>query len=432
MFEDLSLDRQLRLGIEALQFKQATEVQRQVVPAALSGGDLLASAETGSGKTLAYLVPLAEKILTSPSRDQAGTLGLVLVPTRELARQVVKVCDKLFSRSPLRAQAITGGVDLKYQKSQLRKDPEVVVATPGRLLEHLHAGSADLNVLQTLVLDEADRMLDMGLRDDVLAIAQRCHSRHQVMLISATLSHPGVTVLADALLDSPLKIALDRERAAHGSVHHQLILADSQGHKDRLLSALLTQENERRALVFCNRRRAAERLSTQLAQQGLRCACLHGELSTEERKHVMHQFHENKVSVLCATDLAARGLDVEGIEAVINYDIPHSGDEYVHRTGRTGRAGATGLAVSLASAGEWKKVVAIEKFLTLEFQRRSLPGLKAKYNGPPESGNKGHRPKKQSRTKPPTRSKKDGPVSKRTSDAKTNDGFGPLKKKPGN
>ncbi len=431
MLEALELDRQLRLGLDALRYAEATEVQAIVVPAVLAGGDLLVSAETGSGKTLAYLVPLTQKILSSRSRNEPGTLALVIVPTRELARQVVKVCDRLFSRSPLKAAAITGGADLKYQKSLLRKDPEVLVATPGRLLEHLRAGSADLGALQTLVLDEADRMLDLDLRDDVLAIAERCNASAQRLLVSATLTHPGIGDLSDRLLDSPRKFVSGPEKAAHGAITHELILADSHNHKDKLLKALLTGESLHRALVFCNRRKTAERLAAMLGELQLRCACLHGELSTEERKKVVHQFHEDKVSILCATDVAARGLDVEGIDAVINYDFPHSGDDYVHRTGRTGRAGAIGLAVSLVAAGEWKLLTGTERYLGLTMQRRSLPGLKARYNGPPATADEASGKKRGSgtptRDKPPrnARQKANKGGSRNTS----NDGLGPLKKK---
>jgi superfamily II DNA/RNA helicase len=223
-----------------------------------------------------------------------------------------------------------------------------------------------------------------------------------------------------------------REREAHGAVSHQLILADSQGHKDKLLRALLTGGSVHRALVFCNRRRTAKRLAALLGQEQLRCACLHGELSTEERKRVIQQFHEDKVSVLCATDMAARGLDIKGIDAVINYDIPHSGDDYVHRTGRTGRAGATGKAISLAGARDWQRVTGIERFLTLEFERRSVPGLKARYNGPPADTDTGKR--ERGRKKPARKqssSARKGERTARTSsiDATPNDGFGPLKKK---
>jgi ATP-dependent RNA helicase SrmB len=440
VFEALSLDRQLRLGIDALELSEATEVQKLAVPAALAGDDLLVSAETGSGKTLAYLIPLSQKILTTPSDKQLGTLAVILVPTRELARQVLKQCRQLLAMSPLKAQAITGGADFKYQKAQLRNDPEIVVATPGRLLEHCQKRSVDFGSLQTLVLDEADRMLDMGFREDVVAIAEFCVADPQVLLLSATLSHRGVGSIAETLLRSPKKIAVGQVRQPHSSITHQLILADSQEHKDKLLSALLQQGGFQRALVFSNKRLTADRLAKLLRYQKLRCACLHGEMSTEERKKVMHQFHDGKVNVVCASDLAARGLDVKDIDLVINFDIPYSGDNYLHRTGRTGRAGAQGLAVSLVNATEWNRMISIERYLALQFERRSLSGLKAKYSGPKKvksSGKAaGSKKKKTKSTEDKSKSrqrnqKNRGKRRTASTDAPTtsNDGFAPLKKK---
>jgi ATP-dependent RNA helicase SrmB len=440
VFEELQLDRHLRLGIDALALTAATEVQKLAVPAALQGSDLLVSAETGSGKTLAYLIPLAQKILAAPATRQPGTLAVILVPTRELARQVLKQCRQLLVMSPLKAQAITGGADFKYQKAQLRKDPEIVVATPGRLLEHCQKRSVDLSALQTLVLDEADRMLDMGFRDDVVKVAGFCPVGKQVLLLSATLSHRGVGAIAATLLRSPQTIAVGQVRQPHSSIAHQLILADSREHKDKLLAALLQHGGFHRALVFGNKRDTAVRLADLLRHQGLRCASLHGEMSTEERKHVMHQFHDGKVHILCASDLAARGIDVAGIDLVVNYDIPYSGDNYLHRTGRTGRAGARGLAVSLASAAEWNLMVSIERYLSLRFERRTLPGLKAKYNGPKKlksSGKAAGTKKKTGKStvdKSKTRARNQKNVGKRRAKAAdgaalVNDGFAPPKKK---
>jgi ATP-dependent RNA helicase SrmB len=440
VFEELELDRQLRLGIDALELTTPTEVQQLAVPAALEGKDLLVSAETGSGKTLAYLIPLSQKILAADTAKRAGTLALILVPTRELARQVLKQCRELLAQSPLKAQAITGGADFKYQKAQLRKDPEIVVATPGRLLEHCQTRSADLRNLQTLVLDEADRMLDMGFREDVLKIAEFAAPGKQVMLLSATLSHRGVGAISATLLQSPQTITVGQVRQAHSSIDHQLILADSQEHKDKLLFALLEQGGFHRALVFANKRNTATRLANLLKYQKLRCAALHGEMSTEERKQVMHQFHEGKVTTVCASDLAARGIDVSGVDLVVNYDIPYSGDNYLHRTGRTGRAGERGLAVSLASASEWNLMASIERYLAMRFERRTLPGLKAKYNGPKKlkssgkaAGSKKKVPKSAAEKKKTRARNKKNVGKRRTSSSAdttvTNDGFAPLKKK---
>tara|TARA_B100001540_G_scaffold307453_1_gene320759 strand:+ start:1997 stop:3319 length:1323 start_codon:yes stop_codon:yes gene_type:complete len=436
VFEDLQLDRRLQLGLEALQLSAPTEVQARVVPRALQGVDLCVSAETGSGKTLAYLLPAVQNILRADYRGEGGTLALVLVPTRELARQVLRECRKLLQRSPLTVQAITGGADFRYQSSLLRKDPEILVATPGRLREHCERGSAQLGALQTLVLDEADRMLDMGLREDVLAICARCAPGRQVIMLSATLRHRGVAAVAQELLQAPETIQVGESRQAHGNIHHQLVLADGQEHKDQLLPALLRATDFRRALVFANKRSAAARLARLLQGLELRSECLHGEMSSEERKRVMDAFREGRTAVLCASDVAARGLDVPGIDLVINYDMPHSGDDYVHRTGRSARAGESGLAVSFVSAPEWNLMISISRYLGLDFERRALPGLKARYHGPKKTKGSGKAVGKKKgrkertasgKTRAGKKARKPGATPRRA--GSENDGFAPLKRK---
>jgi len=439
VFDDIQLDRQLQLGVDALAFSKPTAVQALSIPIALKGGDMMVCAETGSGKTLAYLVPLAQRILTTEQTRSGGTLALVLVPTRELARQVLKHCRQLLKKSPLRVEAITGGEEFRYQRAALRKDPEILVATPGRMLEHCKRGSADLGILQTLVLDEADRMLDLGLREDVLAIAASTPSSPQTLLYSATLTHRGVKEMADTLLKHPETVSTGKERAAHDNIVHQLIMADSQTHKNALLLRLLQQGDYTRALVFGNKRTTAARLADLAGAQSLRCACLHGEMTTEERKLVVQRFHNGKINVLCASDVAARGLDVSGIEVVINYDIPHSGDDYVHRTGRTGRAGASGMAISLASAAEWKQVQSIQRYLSLDFESLSLPGLKARFNGThaPSASDTPHTDEQRKTIRAENKSSANSPPDKSSGRARRratpveNDGFSPLKKKPG-
>ncbi|WP_187276580.1 DEAD/DEAH box helicase [Parahaliea maris] len=438
MLQELDLDRQLRIALDQLELEQPTPVQASVVPAALEGGDLLVSAETGSGKTLAYLLPTLQRLLTEDAPRDAGTLALVLVPTRELARQVLKTCRTLTGKSPLQAMALTGGADFKYQKAEFRKNPEIVIATPGRLLEHCEKGSADLAALKVLVLDEADRMLDMGFRDDVLKISEFCPPGRQTLMLSATLKTKGMGELTRQLLNDPQTIAVDPPRKAHDSIHHQRILADGQEHKNQLLVALLQAQPERRSLVFANKRRTAERLSGLLGHHGLKVDCLHGEMTTEERKRVMAAFREGKIHVLCASDLAARGLDVPDIETVINYDLPHSGDDYVHRSGRTGRAGATGVAISLVEASQWNLMVSIQRYLGMQFENRALPGLKAKYSGPKKTKGSGKAAgsKKKKNTKdgakPKQRArdaKNKGKPKRSKAGAVVNDGTGPLMKK---
>ncbi|TDG14829.1 DEAD/DEAH box helicase [Seongchinamella unica] len=438
MLEQIELDRGLRLGLDELGFDTPTDVQLQVIPAALEGHDLRVSAETGSGKTLAYLLPGAQRILAQPIDPQAGALMVILVPTRELARQVLKNCRDLIQKTPLSAQAITGGADFKYQKALLRKNPEIIIATPGRLLEHCEKGSADLSALRTLVLDEADRMLDLGFRDEVLKVAGFCGEQRQVILLSATLKHKGLGGVAREIMDNPRSIAVGEVRQPHSSIHHQRILADSQEHKDKLLVALMEQGGFTRALVFANKRINAQRLAGLLKHHGLRCGCLHGELTTEERKHVLAQLRDSKIDILCASDVAARGLDVKDIDLVVNYDVPHKGDDYLHRTGRTGRAGASGLAISLVSASEWNLMVSIQRYLNLEFEQRALPGLKARYSGPKKtkgSGKAAGSKKKRSKSpadKAKSRARNQKSKGKRgASKSVSSDGFAPLmKKKP--
>ncbi|MFT4615681.1 MAG: ATP-dependent RNA helicase SrmB [Bacteroidia bacterium] len=435
VFEELGLDRRLQLGLDALEFAEPTEVQQAVVPQALQGVDLLVSAETGSGKTLAYLLPLAQRILASNDTTSTGTLALILVPTRELARQILKHARQLIDKTPLNAQAITGGADFKFQKALLRKDPEILIATPGRLLEHCERKSADLSCLQTLILDEADRMLDMGFREEVLKLCAFAHPKRQVQLLSATLSHRGVRNIASDLLHEPITVALGDMRQAHANIFHQRVLADSQEHKDQLLVALLNKGGFQRALVFANKRSTAQRLAGFIAYKGLRAAALHGELTTEERKKVVNQIQDNKIDILCASDVAARGLDVEGIDLVINYDMPHNGKDYLHRTGRTGRAGAKGLAITLVAAMEWNLMISIQRFLNTEFEPRSMPGLKARYAGPKKqktSGKAAGSKKKKNKTTDPkakarARDRKNT-GKRRTNSKQANDGFAPPKK----
>jgi len=443
VLEHLELDRRLRLALDALAFSEPTEVQQRVIPPALAGRDLLVSAETGSGKTLAYLLPMVQRLLDRQPGSPDGPGALVLVPTRELARQVLKQCRPLLAKTPLQAYAITGGADFRYQQSLFRKNPEIVIATPGRLLEHCERNSVDLGALQELVLDEADRMLDMGFREDVMKIAAACTPGRQVVMVSATLQQRDLGAVSKALLKSPQTIAVGSSREPHSSITHQVVLADSQEHKDRLLLALLSQDQLRRSLVFGNKRSTAIRLAGLLKYHQLRCACLHGEMSTEERRQVVTLFKEGKINVLCASDVAARGLDIPDIDLVVNYDMPHSGDDYLHRSGRTGRAGASGTTLSLVGASDWNLMISIQRYLKLEFQRRALPGLKARFNGPKKlkasgkaAGSKKKKTEKTAGAKSKSRlrnqKKRGKPSAGNKAPAVQNDGFAPLmKKRPG-
>ena len=380
-FSDLLLPDELLRALDKLGFAQPTPVQQQVLPPSIEGKDLLVSAATGSGKTAAFLLPMMQRFHDTPS-PRGGTRGLVLVPTRELGRQILNHFLRLGSYTRLSAEAIGGGEPVSHQVAALRKNPDVLIATPGRLLDHLKRGSADLSDLEVLVLDEADRMLDMGFSEDVLEILGHCNPDRQSLLFSATLNHRGLEPITKGLLRDPLVITTNPKREQHPDIHHQIVLANDAEHKKALLLWLLNNEDFDKALVFTNTREQTSALGAFLQGQGQKAGALHGELDQRERNRVMGLLRNGQIRVLVGTDVAARGLDVPGIDLVINLDVPRNGDDYLHRTGRTGRAGERGLAISLVSANEWNRMEGIERYLHLSFEPRTIEGLAAKFKGP--------------------------------------------------
>jgi ATP-dependent RNA helicase SrmB len=380
-FADFLLPDELHRGLVKEGYETPTPVQQQVIPLAMDGADLLVSAATGSGKTAAFLLPMMQRFVDNRSRASA-TRALILVPTRELARQIYIQFMRLGSFTRLTAGVITGGEAKSHQIATLRKNPEILVATPGRLLEHLEGDEVDLGDLEILVLDEADRMLDMGFADDVLAIIGRCNPQRQSLLFSATLHHKGLAGITEPLLRDPQTLVVNPIREQHPDIEHQILLSDEPEHKDRQLLWLLEHEPFDKALVFTNMRERTVSLGAFLIGKGRRVVVLHGEMEQRERNRVMGLFHRGEVPVLIATDLAARGLDVPGIGLVINFDPPRSGDEYLHRTGRTGRAGERGVAITLVNSLEWNRVEGIARYLRLEFLPRSIKGLESRFQGP--------------------------------------------------
>jgi len=380
-FSDFRLDDRLLAALPALGFGTPTPVQQQVIPVALARQDLLVSAETGSGKTLAFLLPCLQQLLASPT-TLFGTRALILAPTRELAKQIADQCRPLSECCGLVSALITGGEDFKRQQSALRRNADVIVSTPGRLLALLRAGAADLGHLKMLVLDEADRMLDMGFSEDVLAIVKACNSSRQTLLFSATLSHAGVLPMAGQALKDYQTIALNSLHEAHGNIAQEILLADGHVHKLKLLAPLLAQENADKALVFCNTRDKAIGLQKPLQLQGFRVGLLHGELDPSERKRVMALLQNGTVNVLVSTDLAARGLDIAGIGLVVNFDVPRSAVIYIHRIGRTGRLDKKGKAITFVTNTDWNLAAGIQRYLRQSFQLRQLDGLQGRFQGP--------------------------------------------------
>ncbi|MBK1716292.1 DEAD/DEAH box helicase [Thiocystis violacea] len=380
-FSEFLLPDLLMRGLASEGYETPTPVQEQVIPLAMDGVDLLVSAATGSGKTAAFLLPIMQRFLDVRAHD-GGTRALILVPTRELARQIHHHFMRLGSFTRLTAGILTGGESKAHQVATLRRNPDILVATPGRLLEFLEGGRTDLNDLEILVLDEADRMLDMGFADDVLTIIRHSRPERQSMLFSATLHHRGLSRITEPLLREPRVLVINPVREQHPDIGHQFLLSDGLEHKQRQLLWLLQHETFEKALIFTNTRQGADALGRFLQGEQQRVAVLHGELEQRERNRVMGLLHSGRVNILIATDLAARGLDVPGVERVFNFDLPRSGDDYLHRTGRTGRAGEAGMALSLVASTEWNRMESITRYLNLSFETRAIEGLKAKFKGP--------------------------------------------------
>ena len=402
MFTELSLHERLIKALDKLEFKQPTDVQAKSIPVAMQQKDLLVSAETGSGKTAAFLLPMLHYFLNNPSPN-TGTRGLILAPTRELVRQIYKHFTELAAFTRVEATWIIGGDTFKYQKAMLRKNPEIVIATPGRLAEHLEKGSLDLDDLEFLVLDEADRMLDMGFKEELEAITSRCRPERQTMLFSATISHPGVRKVAESTLNDPETIMISTVRDQHESITQQYLLADDNKHKDAMLLRLLNDLKYEKALIFVNKKVEADRLGGFLRYKDVRNVVLHGDMEQDKRNHVMNLMRRGHINVMVATDVAARGLDISGVGLVINYDMARKGDDYVHRIGRTGRAGEQGLAISMIQPQDWNLKATIERYLQVSFDKTGVKGLEGKYKGPKDVRSNGKTPGKK---KPKTAAEK--------------------------
>jgi ATP-dependent RNA helicase SrmB len=380
VFEALITDSQLRKAIAAQGYEQPTPVQLKAIPPILAGKSLLVSAKTGSGKTAAFLLPSLQKILSHPPINPSSTRILILTPTRELARQILKNAEQLLRFTSLKVAMICGGEELKYQKAVLRKNPEVVVATPGRMAEHIAHKSTEFSGLEFLILDEADRMLEMGLNEDVLKIAQTCRAERQTLLFSATMEQKGLRhLIKEVMLGDAEQI--DVEEPAN-VITQQMVLADDVKHKEKLLLALLAKTVFEKVVVFTNTKIKAAQLDGVLRYNKYRVSALHGDIAQDQRKIALDFFRQGKTQVLVATDVAARGLDIAGVDLIVNFDMAHSGDEYVHRIGRTGRADSEGTAISFISANDWNLAKSIERYLNVEFEEISFPGVVAKYQGP--------------------------------------------------
>ncbi|SHJ37900.1 ATP-dependent RNA helicase RhlE [Malonomonas rubra DSM 5091] len=378
-FNDLGLATELLRAVSEQGYSQPTPIQSQAIPVVLKGGDLLAGAQTGTGKTAGFTLPLLQRLhAAQPQSAKRSVRALVLTPTRELAAQVGESISAYGKFLPLRSSVIFGGVSIRPQIDRLRQGIDVLVATPGRLLDHVNQKTLDLSQVEILVLDEADRMLDMGFIRDIRKILALLPKKRQNLLFSATFSNE-IKKLADNLLNEPAMIEVARRNTAAEAVT-QSIHQVEKSRKRALLSHLISNNNWQQVLVFTRTKHGANRLAGQLAKDGISSAAIHGNKSQGARTKALADFKKNAVRVLVATDIAARGLDIDQLPQVVNFELPNVPEDYVHRIGRTGRAGRAGEAVSLVSSDEMKLLKDIEKLLKRKLPKLTVTGFEPAAN----------------------------------------------------
>ncbi|WP_028694783.1 DEAD/DEAH box helicase [Pseudomonas cremoricolorata] len=381
MFSQLTLHERLLKAVAELKFVEPTPVQAAAIPLALAGRDLRVTAQTGSGKTAAFVLPMLNRLVDLQG-PRVEIRALILLPTRELAQQTLKQVQLFAQFTYIKAGLVTGGEDFKEQAAMLRKVPDVLIGTPGRLLEQLNAGNLDLSHVQVLVLDEADRMLDMGFAEDMERLCKECANRQQTLLFSATTGGAALRDMIGKVLNDPEHLMLNRVSQLAEGTRQQIITADHDQHKEQIIQWLLSNETFKKAIIFTNTRTMADRIYGHLVAKEVKAFVLHGDKDQKDRKQAIERFKEGGSKVLVATDVAARGLDIDGLDLVINFDMPRSGDEYVHRIGRTGRAGGEGLAISLITHNDWNLMSSIERYLKQQFERRVIKEVKGTYSGP--------------------------------------------------
>ncbi|MFP3853031.1 MAG: DEAD/DEAH box helicase [Anaerolineales bacterium] len=366
-FNQFNLDSRLNTGIRSVRFHTPTPIQEAAIPLALAGHDLIGTAQTGTGKTAAFVLPILHKLLKGPGK---GTRALIITPTRELAAQIHQTIGSLSHGTNLRSVTIYGGVAAGPQIAALRKGTEIVVACPGRLLDHIRNNHANLGSVEILVLDEADRMLDMGFLPDIKRILKHVPVRRQTMLFSATFP-TELERLAQQTMNAPRRVAINH-RAPAETVSHTLYPVP-QHLKRSLLLKLLDQTRTDSVLIFTRTKRRAQRLARQIADGGYKVTSLHGNRTQGQRRQAMSGFKNGQYQIMVATDIASRGLDVARISHVINYDMPGTADDYIHRIGRTGRAERTGEAFTLVTPEDRKLVQKIEGVMSAKLSRQTLP-----------------------------------------------------------
>jgi superfamily II DNA/RNA helicase len=385
-FTDLHLDPLLLKSLELTEYQTPTAIQLQTIPLILAGHDVMGSAQTGTGKTAAFVLPLLHKLITSDKKDEQGTVRvLILTPTRELAQQVFASFEKYAKGCDIKGALAYGGASIGPQVKAM-KEAQVVVATPGRLLDHIIKGSITLSSVDSLVFDEADRMLDMGFIDEIKRILRHVPRDRQTLLFSATFDD-SVFELSKKLLRDPKLVEVDKRNSAAVEVE-QVIYAVDEDRKRELVSHMIGMKNWRQVLIFTRTKQMADKLAKEMCKDGLKTESIHGDKSQGARDRALQNFKEGTTRVLVATDVAARGLDIVSLKYVINFELPYIAEDYVHRIGRTGRAGEQGLAMSLVSLDEQWLLEEIEVLLDTRLTPQWLAGYEPDPNKKPKDNRK--------------------------------------------
>lgn len=361
-FSNYALTDEVKRGIDALGFKKPTDIQFKSIPAILNGEDVLGIAQTGTGKTAAFAIPLVNKVQTSSIKGRKdGVRCLIMVPTRELAQQIQGVFNKIAKYTTVKAFALTGGIDQEPQVDKLNKGVDILITTPGRMFDLISQGYLFLHRANTLVLDEADRMLDLGFYKDIQDVLKRLPKKRQTLFFSATIN-PKIKKLAYSLVNNAIRIQISPKDPVSKNVNHFVSLIEMDD-KRFFLENLILENNEKKVMVFVRTQVRAERLAKAMTRVGVQILIIHGGKEQKERNQALKKFREGEVNLLIATDVSARGVDVPGVELVVNYDLPDVAENYVHRIGRTGRGNQKGDAISFVSKGEMDLLLGIEKFL---------------------------------------------------------------------
>jgi ATP-dependent RNA helicase RhlE len=413
-FNSLALDKSLTNAVKALGYDEATPIQLKAIPAILAGKDIMAGAQTGTGKTAAFALPILQRLMATLPENRP-VRALVLTPTRELAQQVYKSFVSYAENTELNIAVAYGGVSINPQITALNKGVDVLVATPGRLLDHIINGSLALTELEFLVFDEADRMLDMGFKDEIDRILNRVPLKRQTLLFSATFDD-AIFKLSKNLLTDPKLIEVSERNAAAAKVEQILYTVDSD-RKRELTSFLIGSKNWKQVLIFTRTKVTADALAKEMCKDGIKTQSIHGDKSQGAREKALAEFKEGKTRALVATDVASRGLDIANLNYVINYELPYIAEDYIHRIGRTGRAGNEGVAVSLMSPSEEWLLEAVEKVLDTRLLQQWYPGYEpdlTKTEKPARKGGQKQRDRKKALGDSSGAKKRSGPKNKYT------------------